>query len=380
MPITQDQFITLRERYAHRSSWALWRVPENLDRLRSHEGIDDLSIFDDDNIPLNQLHPEYVFVGLNCANNVARRVPFSMFHSELPHAIDYKLRYVLHNTKFWGSYITDALHNMTGVSSRKIMRQFRDACRQGQGQDLLDSFLQELEDVEQILGRKPLLIAMGGRNNTLDVLKWAKDANLLNGYEIEHITHYSSKNLSYDQYRQEIEELERRVCHMRQDAVLDNTVPNGSDTIAARHISRCVTNAESQSSRRSGTETDSVLRNAVTAMASFLKTTPDYRNNQVCLLKSNNGRLMLRFTSRNPSIRFNYEVRNKHAFADRYGTVLSDWGKKHGFQVNLGKGEVPGNGVQFIPNNNMDVANLDCDILKKMGDSIVAKLSETIGK
>ncbi len=363
--ISQDAFEKLRDSYCDLSSWAIW----------DKDDISNLEIFNESNRPWEKLRPQFVFVALNRSIEIDGL--FSMFHSSSKG--DHMLRRALEKTIFWGSYMTDII-DMVGREGQKTMAAFRSDRNFATQQ--IERFRAEIEDVVRFchLVQKPLLIAMG--DDTLKVLKWARDANLLNGYEeIKHITHYSYQRLSYDQYRQEIMELVNCVSHIQQqDATPDNTEPNGADTIAARHTSRCITNAESQSSRRSGTETDSILRNAVTAMSSFLNTSPDYRNNQVCLRKSNNGRLMLRFTSRNPSIRFNYEVKDKHAFAVQYGMALSDWGEKHGFQVNLGEGTVPGNGVQFIPNNNMDVANLDCDVLKKMGDSIVAKLRETIGE
>ena len=207
MPITPEQFRTLRDSYACRSSWAIWRIPENLDRLKSHEGIDDLSIFDDDNIPLDQLHPEYVFVGLNCANDVARRVPFSMFHSELPDAQDYKLRHALFHTLFWGGYLTDVF-NMINRNGGAVVSGFRRELREStiRAESWIESFRNELNDVEQILGRKPLLIAMGG--DVVDVFRLAKEHqlldNFLDDYSIGHIAHYSS-SISYENYRREIQ-------------------------------------------------------------------------------------------------------------------------------------------------------------------------------
>jgi hypothetical protein len=123
---------------------------------------------------------------------------------------------------------------MIGVDGGETTRQFSDACRQGRGKYLLDSFLQELNDVEQMLGRKPLLIAMGGKNNTLDVRRWAKDANLLNGYEIKHITHYSARGpyQNPENYRNKVwEELEIKAA---EPITSDDPHSNGNREVAER--------------------------------------------------------------------------------------------------------------------------------------------------
>ena len=186
--ITQKAFKDLRK-YSKHSSWAIWREREP--GKSSTDGINDLTIFDESNRPWEKLRPQFVFVGLNPANDEATVEQFSMFHSSRQGSKDYRLRYALHNTIFWGSYITDVLQTLIGAHSDIIMQEFHDACGQGRGHVLLADFLKELRNLTQILGRKPLLIAMGGSDNTLDVLKWAKDADLLNGYEITHIPHYS---------------------------------------------------------------------------------------------------------------------------------------------------------------------------------------------
>jgi hypothetical protein len=211
MPITQVQFRTLRERYAHRSSWALWR--EQRPGRNTADGIDDLTIFDEANNPWDNLNPQFIFVGLNPANDEATVERFSMFHSRRQGAQDYRLRYALRGTAFWGGYCTDVFPDTIERNCGRVLEDFNQQCQNDpdSAQCRLTAFLSELEAVERIceLGHRPLLIAMGGSDdthnvpqNTRDVLRWAENAGLLDGYEIQYIPHYSAPNYpSLDDYR-----------------------------------------------------------------------------------------------------------------------------------------------------------------------------------
>ncbi|MDP6484140.1 MAG: hypothetical protein QGH70_09895, partial [Nitrospinota bacterium] len=66
----------------------------------------DISFLDDPNDDiLAMLDPNTVLVGLNISGTIER--PFGNFHSDNSKAQDYKLRYALRDTRFWGGYLTD---------------------------------------------------------------------------------------------------------------------------------------------------------------------------------------------------------------------------------------------------------------------------------
>jgi hypothetical protein len=102
--ISRQRFETVREKYGHCASWALW-APEG---KKAKDGMGDISFFDSPSDEfLTVLDPETVLVGLNISRGAIER-PFGNFHPDYHEAQDYKLRYALHETNFWGGYLTDA--------------------------------------------------------------------------------------------------------------------------------------------------------------------------------------------------------------------------------------------------------------------------------
>ena len=61
-----------------------------------------------------------MFVGLNFSR-IENVVPLSNFHSSNSKAQDYKIRFALKNTNFWGSYMTDIIKNFEEKHSNKMM-------------------------------------------------------------------------------------------------------------------------------------------------------------------------------------------------------------------------------------------------------------------
>ena len=74
----------------------------------------------------NKLNDKYVFVALNWAgtHGVQEDKPWKNFHSSYPYQNDFKLRYALMDTPFWGSYITDIIKEFPELSSKKVVSHF----------------------------------------------------------------------------------------------------------------------------------------------------------------------------------------------------------------------------------------------------------------
>ena len=191
----------LKEEYGHVSSWTIWGQPTT----GVSSNIPDMSIFKDKNI-CNKLNDKYVFVGLNGSSTHGNQddEPWKNFHSSYEHQRDYKLRYALTDSKFWGSYITDIIKVFEGdreeskeVSSKKFMSKLR------KHPEVVDENIEIFKNELSILSdEKPILIAIG--NDSHNILK-----NNLKGYEIHKIKHYSSWG-GPEEYKKEVwEKLEK---------------------------------------------------------------------------------------------------------------------------------------------------------------------------
>ena len=172
-----ETFLKIKNKYGDCGSWAIWG--EEGETPKSNIG--DLTILDPtfNHKLLTQLKPEYVFVGLNFSTmeNVA---PFSNFHSSSSKAQDYKIRFALKDTKFWGSYMTDIIKNFPEKHSNLMMEVLnKDKSLERKN---IDIFIQELE-VLNVQNKK--IIAFGG--DAYKVLK----RNLGDMFNIEKITHYA---------------------------------------------------------------------------------------------------------------------------------------------------------------------------------------------
>ena len=140
---------------------------------------------------LSQLKPEYVFVGLNFSS-IGQIIPFANFHSPSPKAQDYKIRYALNNTDYWGSYMTDIIKNFEEKKSNKMM----DVLNEDKNLENrnIEIFLEEMESLG-VSNKK--IIAFGG--DTYKIL----ERNLKDKYNLVKVTHYSHF-ISKENYRYEL--------------------------------------------------------------------------------------------------------------------------------------------------------------------------------
>ena len=111
--VAYETFQKIRNKYGYCASWALWA--DEGETLKSNVG--DLTILDpDENADLlAQLKPEFILVGLNISRTLGVE-PLANFHDSKPYATDYKIRYALKGTIFWGAYMTDIIKDFDEVS------------------------------------------------------------------------------------------------------------------------------------------------------------------------------------------------------------------------------------------------------------------------
>ena len=116
--IDPKRYNDLKQEYGNSSSWTIWE--EEDDTPKSNTG--NMSIFTE--TIYEQLNDKYVFVGLN-VSSTPDNTAWKNFHSDSPYQNDYKLRYALSGTKFWGSYITDIIKDCPQVKSSEVRKYLR---------------------------------------------------------------------------------------------------------------------------------------------------------------------------------------------------------------------------------------------------------------
>ena len=119
----------------------------------------DLSFINDESINRN-----IILVGLNISGKGNLEKPFSNFHPDYSTAHDYKIRYALENTIFWGSYMTDVIKDYEEVISNKVMKYLNNNPKFEK--ENIISFEKELE---YIGANKPIIISFG--NDSYKILK-----------------------------------------------------------------------------------------------------------------------------------------------------------------------------------------------------------------
>ena len=189
--INQNIYNKLKKRYGKVSSWTIWSQPID-NRPKSNMG--SLDVFDDPDL-LNKLNTRFVFVGLN-GSGVHEGFydpikPWHNFHSDNPRGNDYKLRYALNATPFWGSYITDIIKDFEEVDSGKV------ATHINQNPEFIKENIDIFMDELRLLGGKPVIIALGNASFKLLKKHLAGDYNI---YKIKHYAAYISK----ENYRKEL--------------------------------------------------------------------------------------------------------------------------------------------------------------------------------
>lgn len=190
--MTPEKYEAIKRKYGHMSSWAIYAGKKDHDKEKS--GVGEISFFE---TPHRALNPNVVFVGLNISQKI--KEIFGNFHSASSSAQDYKIRFALQGSKFYGGYMTDIIKDFEQKISGDVMKYLRD--HRAFEKENIEKFEQELKDIGST---KPIIIAFG--TACYKILQ----RNLKDKYIIYKVTHYSAF-ITKEKLRSEIEELSKRV-------------------------------------------------------------------------------------------------------------------------------------------------------------------------
>ena len=188
--ITREKFDSIKEKYGRVASWAIWAHED--EEPKSNMG--DLTVLDPEinkNL-LSELNPNVVLVALNFSEDVNHK-PFENFHAGGKFQ-DYKTRYALRDSPYWGGYMTDIIKNHPEKKSGELVK-YLDS-HPDEVQSNVESFRQELRDIG---AEKPTLVAFGVA--VYDILK-----RNLPEFEIVKITHYAYRSINKEKYREEVKQ------------------------------------------------------------------------------------------------------------------------------------------------------------------------------
>ena len=177
--ITREKFDFIKKNYGHLSSWAVWGEFGE----KSKSGMADLSCLDPDvnGSLLDILNPNVILVALNFSKDIKLET-FGNFHAG-GFAQDYKTRFALHGSKYWGGYMTDIIKEYPEMDSNKVGNDHEVNLKN------IEIFKKELEDIGS---EEPEIIAIGVK--VYGILSKNLD------YSIKQIPHYAN-HVSKENYR-----------------------------------------------------------------------------------------------------------------------------------------------------------------------------------
>ena len=161
----------IKSKYGHMSSFAIWKDKDIKEKSNM-----DVLLFEDN---INKLNVNIILVGLNISKKID--IPFSNFHPNYSTAHDYKIRYALKDTMFYGAYMTDIIKDFEEKVSEKLMKYLKN--NPTFLQENILSFENELIDIGST---NPILIAFG--HDCYKIL----NNNFKDKYRIYKVSHYSS--------------------------------------------------------------------------------------------------------------------------------------------------------------------------------------------
>ena len=203
-----EKFEVIKKEYGTYSSWAVWK--EQGEKSKSNMG--DLNVLDPQQNPdvLSELKPDVVFVGLNTSRNINDSPPFSNFHPNYSTAQDYKTRYALKGTELWGGYMTDIIKDHVGMNAQEVMNYLN--ANPDVEEKNIETFRKELKNIGT---ENPTIIAFGDDAHNILI------RHLNNEFNIYMVTHYSSRGLTKEDFRDKIKSLIERI-HMISEIRKDN--------------------------------------------------------------------------------------------------------------------------------------------------------------
>jgi hypothetical protein len=187
--IDQAKFEFIKKKYGHSASWAIWADAGK----KPKDNVGDLSVFDIKNNAglLQQLNPDIILVGLNISRGIME-VPLANFHDARSVAMDFKIRYALSGSPFWGAYMTDIIKDFDQKASGKVMSYLR--TNKPFEKENARLFREEINDLGS---QNPTIIAFGRDAHTI------LTRNFTNEYKVFKIPHYSNFS-SKEKYREEV--------------------------------------------------------------------------------------------------------------------------------------------------------------------------------
>ncbi len=186
--IDKDRFDRIRAFHGAYASWAVWSPPTST----AKSNVGDLEVLDPNLNPalLASLNPEIVMLGLNLSRLL--RAPLANFHDDSKNAQDYKLRYALQGTPWWGGYMTDIIKDLPAVNSNDPKLRLSPE----QMEANVDRFVGELRDLGST---SPTLLAFGAKTYARVKRYVLRRLDL----KLIRLTHYSHF-ISAEDYREEI--------------------------------------------------------------------------------------------------------------------------------------------------------------------------------
>lgn len=190
--ISRERFDHVKATWGAYSSWAVWKRIGPGDPPK--QDIGDLSVLDPDRNPalLVSLNPNIVLLGLNAASRAIAPAPWANFHDPRPVATDFKIRFALEDTPYWGAYMTDVLVGLHETDSTQVQRWIR------QNPAGVDAQIARLEtELADIGAVDPLLVAFGRAAYTVLRSRLGKIHRLVK------VTHYAHQ-IGKERYRDEV--------------------------------------------------------------------------------------------------------------------------------------------------------------------------------
>ena len=193
--LTIDTYNKIKEKYGNISSWALWTEPVD---IRSKLSMEDILFFENpSHKTLELLNPNIILVGLNISEKILRT--FGNFHPDKTSAQDYKTRFALRGTMFWGAYMTDIIKSYEEKISGNLMKYL--SKNKEFEKENIKMFEQELLDIGS---QNTIIVAFG--NDSYNILK----RNLKDRYTIYKVPHYSAF-IKLDSFRLAFTDLENTI-------------------------------------------------------------------------------------------------------------------------------------------------------------------------
>lgn len=188
-----ESYELMKKKYGRVASWAVWRPAG--DTVKSNT--DNMDWVNDNDL-LDTLGTGFVFVGLNGSSThrpspgTQRRGAWRNFHSgDNRRQNDFKLRFALSGTRYWGSYITDLIKYYPEVDSSKVKVCLRENPK------MITKNVSAFEKEISFLGEKPVLVALGVTVYKLLV------KHLEGEYNIVKVKHYAAY-IRKETYREEV--------------------------------------------------------------------------------------------------------------------------------------------------------------------------------